>query len=429
MRKVNPTPARLWPAAAWVGILAGHVAAADAPANHGRFYFGAGAPPAGFQAVATNSAYSDAAGFGFEPGAAPAATPGAMTAAHGFQFSVRLPEGNYAVTATLGGGATAAETTVNAELRRLMVERVRTPAGGTETRKFIVNVRQPHLPTGGVVRLTEREKTAERRAWDDRLTLEFLGVNPAVAALEIAPVEVPTVFLIGDSTVCDQPTEPYNSWGQMLPRFFQPTVAVANHAESGESLAGALAKGRFNKIWSQFHAGDYLIVQFGHNDMKSTAADALEKYTENLRRVVAEARKRGGQAILCTPVSRRSFGPDGKIENSFRGYPEAVRLVAREENVPLLDLQQMGAALYEALGPEGSHRAFATAREGTHHGNYGSYEIAQCVLQALRQNQVPLARQIVPEFTGFDPAHPDSAANFRLPTGHPAAAVPPPPGN
>ncbi len=384
-----------------------------------RYGFGAAKPTPGYTQITPEMIYTAERACGFEPGVAVTAVArpegGAITSDRPFYFSQRLPEGNYRVTVTLGGGAVAAETTVNAELRRLMLERVPTEPGQVVTRQFIVNVRQPAIAGGGEVRLNAREKETERRSWDDRLTLEFLGRQPTVARLEIAPVTVPTVFLAGDSTVCDQPAEPYNSWGQMITRCFQPTVAIANHAESGESIAGALAKGRFNKIWSQLKPGDYLIIQFGHNDMKSSAANALDNYTDNLRKVVTEARRRGGIPLLCTPVSRRSFGEDGKIKNSFGGYPEAVRLVARDMNVALIDLQQMGAAFYEALGPDGSHQAFATARENTHHSDYGSYEIARCVLQSLRDNQVALANFILPEFTNFDPTHPDPITTFKVP--------------
>ena len=95
---------------------------------------------------------------------------------------------------------------------------------------------------GDQVHLKPREKTNEWWAWDDKLTLEFNGTHPALRSLEIEKADVPTVFLLGDSTVCDQPAEPWNSWGQMLPRFFKPEVAIANHAESGETIANSLAR-------------------------------------------------------------------------------------------------------------------------------------------------------------------------------------------
>src|SRR6185437_335962 len=142
----------------------------------------------------------------------------------------------------------ASDTTVKAELRRLMLEGVKTFDGKFETRTITVNTRTPAIAGGGAVRLKDREKTSEVWDWDDRLTLEFNGSHPAISAIEIAPApDVPTVFILGDSTVCDQPAEPWNSWGQMLPRFFKVGVAVANHAESGESIANSLKAQRFAK--------------------------------------------------------------------------------------------------------------------------------------------------------------------------------------
>lgn len=404
-------------------------------ATHYQFSFGSLERP-GWTRVTPAMTYANPPGFGLEPGGAAAEVntsngaprSSALTSERHFYFSAAAPEGNYKVTVTLGNPLAAAETTVNAELRRLMLEKVRTQAGQFQTRSFIVNVRQPVISTGGQVRLKGREQTNEMWAWDDRLTLEFIGTHPSVAAVEIEKAEVPTLFLIGDSTMCDQGSEPFNSWGQMITRFFQPVVAVANHAESGETIAASLGEKRFDKIWSVMKKGDYLFVQFGHNDMKDKATNALETYTGNLRKVVDEARNHGGIPVLCTSVSRRSFDDGGKIVNSFNGYPDAVRLVAREKNVPLIDLQQMGAAFYEALGPEASHRAFANARENTHHSDYGSYEIAQCVLQGIRQNNLPIAQFIVDEFKGFDPAHPDPFESFKLPAT-PTASSETPPGN
>jgi lysophospholipase L1-like esterase len=387
------------------------------------FKFSFRSPPVpGCIPVTPETTYSNQTGFGFEPGAdvkfvhGPGDKPGhAITSDKSFAFSVALPEGNYKVLVTLGNPQSAAETTVEAELRRLMLQQIRTQPGQFQTCSFIVNVRQPAIAGGGQVRLKDREKDKEKWAWDDRLTLEFLGDHPSISALEIQRADVPTLFILGDSTVCDQSGEPFNSWGQMLPRFFKPAVAVANHAESGESVASSLSAGRFQKVWSLMKRGDWLFVQFGHNDMKSRAANALQTYTGDLRKVVDQTRARGGFPVLCTPVSRRSFDAGGKITNSFGGYPDAVRLVAREKNVPLIDLQEMGAAFYQALGPEAAPRAFASPREITHHSDYGSYEIAQCVLQGIRQNNLPIARFIVDDFKGFDPAHPDPMDSFKLP--------------
>jgi lysophospholipase L1-like esterase len=369
----------------WLGL----VLLCTAAANARDFDFSKGIP-----------AYSKETGFGYEAGfAAGDGKP--------FFFSVDEPEGNYRVTVKFGDAKSASDNTVFAELRRLMIEQVKTEPAKFVTRSFLVNVRQP-----GAVRINDREKTMEAWAWDNRLTLEFNGAHPAVASVSIEKVDVPVLYLMGDSTVCDQPREPFNSWGQMITRWLKPEMVVSNQAESGESVAGALGKGRLQKIWESMKAGDYLFMQFGHNDMKSNAPDALERYTNDLRRVVDETRKRGGTIVLFTPVSRRSFDESGNITNSFRGYPDAVKLVAREKEVPLIDLQEMGAAFYEAMGPEASHRAFANMQENTHHSDYGSYEIAKCVLQRVRELELKLP--IMDEFMGFDPKKPDSFEVFTL---------------
>jgi lysophospholipase L1-like esterase len=350
--------------------------------------------------------YSTQSGFGYEPGFPPGDKP--------FFFSVDVPEGNYRVTVKFGAGERAGDNTVFAELRRLMLEDVHTEPGQFERRALLVNVRRPAIAGGGAVRVNDREKTTEAWAWDNRLTLEFNGPHPAVAMVEIERTESPVLYLMGDSTVCDQPSEPYNSWGQMITRFFKPTIVVSNQAESGESVAGALARGRFDKIWAGMNRGDYLFIQFGHNDMKSTAPDALERYTNDLRRVVDETRKRGGIPVLLTSVSRRSFNGEGKITNSFLGYPDAVKMVAKEKDAPLIDLQEMGARFYEALGPDASHQAFANPSENTHHSDYGSNQIARCVLQGIRNLNLPLASLITADFQRFDPSRPGRFEDFKM---------------
>ncbi|MEO7190028.1 MAG: rhamnogalacturonan acetylesterase [Vicinamibacterales bacterium] len=382
-----------------------------------KFSFGA-ENPSGYERVLPDTTYTQESGFGFEAGAGSA----------GF-FSARVSEGNYRVTVKLGHHQQSTDTTIYAELRRLMVEGVKTEAGAFTTRSFIVNVRRPDLGGGRTVRLKDREKGMEAWAWDDRLTIEINGAHPGVATMDIEKVTMPTVYLLGDSTMCDQPREPFNSWGQMLTRFLRPDVAVANHAESGEAIASSLTAGRFEKVFSLITKGDYLLLQFGHNDMKSTESDALPTYAAALRSIVDETRRHGATPVLITSVSRRTFDDAGRrIVDSFRGYTQAVREVAREKNVALIDLQMSSATFYEALGPETSHLAFATMQEGTHHSDYGSYEIVKCVLEGIRAAKLDLAKHIVADFRGFDPAKPDLPAAFSLPKS-PLATTAPPPGS
>ncbi len=342
---------------------------------------------------------------------------------------VSLPtpqEGNYRVTVTLGGEREST-TTVKAELRRLMVEAVHTAAGKFETRTFLVNVRTPQIPGGGEVRLKPREKAGEARAWDDKLTLEFIGTNPSVSAIEIEKADdVPTVFIAGDSTSTDQPTEPFNSWGQMLTRFLRPSIAVANHGESGESLKGFLGEGRWNKLLRMLRAGDYVLIQMGHNDQKEKGegVGAMTTYKADLKRFVADARAKGATPIIVTPMNRLTFNDAGKITNSLGDYPEAVRTVGREDEVPVVDLNAMSAPLYEALGPTDAHLLFA-GKDTTHHSDYGSYQLAKCIVESIRQQALPLAKFVVDGLPRYDPAHPDKMADFPVPAEPPANAAKP----
>ena len=388
--------------------------------------------------VAANLPYSNVPGYGYDSAPELKTADGSTLGDKPFFFSANVPEGNYKVTVTFGNEKAATDNVVNAELRRLMVEHVETKPGEFAMRSFIVNVRTPAIAgSDRKVRISGRESGQEIWAWDNRLTLEFNGAHPGISQVQIEKVEVPMIYVIGDSTVCDQDAEPYNSWGQMFTRFVKPVVAVSNHGESGESTAGALGKGRFDKIWAEMKKGDYLLMQFGHNDMKAPQPNAIDTFKSNLRKVVEETRARGGNMILFTPVSRRTFDADKKmITNSFivnkrpdypgDDYASAVKMIAEEMKVPLVDLQASSAKLYEALGDEASRKLFANAGENTHHSDYGSYEIAQCVVQLIKDGHPDLAKYIVDDFKGFDPSKPDPFESFKIPKSPRSMRLTPP---
>jgi lysophospholipase L1-like esterase len=304
------------------------------------FDFGAGEGPGCGAKVLPGTLYDDKLGYGFED------RPGSSAPVY---FSVRVPEeGNYRVTVTLGDHEAASVTTVKAELRRLMVEKVETRPGEFETRTFLVNVRTPRISTGDAVILRDREKTSEAWTWDGKLTLEFADARPAVRRIEIEKADsVPTVYIAGDSTSTEQAVEPFDSWGQMLTRFFKPEVAIANHAESGESLRSFIEEYRLAKLISLIRPGDYLLIQMGHNDQKETGAGvgAFTTYKASLKQFVAQAREHGATPILVTPVNRLTFAPDGTITNSLGDYPAAVRQAAREEGAALIDLNALSKTL------------------------------------------------------------------------------------
>ena len=383
-----------------------------------RYVFGDGAPGA-LSITAAAPAFDPARGYGLE-GAGEARIGHGVQSDAPFFFSAKVPEGNHKVTVVLGGDA-ASVTTVKSELRRLSLDQVAVPAGGSVTRTFIVNTRTPAYPGGPVKLKGPRESQQEAVAWDDRLTLEFNGQKPAVRSITIESVDVPTIYILGDSTSTDQMAEPYASWGQMFTGLFEPTVAVANHGESGESVGASISRGRFDKILAAIKPGDVFLVQFGHNDMKEVPRNpaAPQQYRDNLIAWMKAVQAKGATAAIITPVNRHSFR-DGVVTDSLAPYPQMAKDAAVATRVPVIDLHAMSKTLYEAMGDEGSwalfkHDADGSNRDGTHHNNYGAYVIARLVAQGLRDADLPIAGHLRKDLGPVDPAKPPSLAGFTLP--------------
>lgn len=401
--------------AGFIGALvwSGGAFAAEAPIR--RFHFEPGPVASGVQAVGADEIFSAERGYGFEPGSASA------------YFTTDLPEGNWRVTISLRGIAGGGFATVKAELRRLVLGPLPLAENETLTRTFIVNTRNPRIVArngsgagpGRVKLKAPRETTQEAWAWDDRLTLEVHGAT--LRSLEIAPASVPTVFLLGDSTVCDQSLEPFASWGQMLPRFFGPTVAVANHGESGETYRDSIGRGRIDKIIGVMQPGDYLLMQFGHNDQKQIAAGTggpFTTYQDEMKTHVAAVRRAGGIPVIVSPMERRRFDAGGKVDASLTDYAKAAQATAAAERVAFIDLNAMSRVLYAALGPEQSARAFAAPDgkvDNTHHNNYGAFLLARCVARGLVEAQLAVSRELLPEFRDFDPARPEPPEVVAIP--------------
>ncbi len=363
---------------------------------------------------------------GWEHGRAPALfSTDTCASDSSFFFSAPVAEGNYTVTVELGGPE-AVTTTVRAESRRLMVRPTATAAGATAKVTFNVNVRTPQYP-GGEVHRKPREMDSPN--WDTRLTLEFAGDRPSVRTIKIEPAskKVATVYLAGDSTVVDQDNEPWAAWGQMLPAFFGPDIVIANHAESGETIASFESENRFAKIFATIRKGDYLFFQFAHNDQKpGPGYVSPEQYTALLRKYIGMARQRGATPVLVTSTQRRTF-QDGKITDSLAPYPQLMRDLAASDHVALIDLNAMSKTLYEAVGEPNSRSLFVYApantypnqtealHDDTHFNSYGAYEMAQCVVLGIRQSVPALAAQLRKPLPTFNPAHPDDPAAVALP--------------
>ncbi|WP_210520284.1 rhamnogalacturonan acetylesterase [Hymenobacter terricola] len=437
-------------AAVATGTLLASAAAAQAPQTTFKFDFGPGKVAPGYQQVLPTAAYSDASGYGFDFGTTVTGTDRGgkdalrsdfVSSKQPFYFSVDLPEGNYNVTVTLGDAKGASSTFLKAESRRLLLETTATKPGQLLTQTFTLNVKSRRINDTETVSLKPRE--LHKLDWDDKLTLEFDGANPCLVALQIVPApQAVTVFLAGNSTVVNQDDEPWAAWGQMLPRFLKPGVAVANHAESGLTLGSFLGSKRLAKVLRVMKPGDYLFIEFGHNDQKDKGENdgAWKSYSERLHLFVQEARKKGGIPVLVTSTSRRTFGADGRIENSLGDFPAAARKVAEEEKVALIDLNAMSAKFYEALGPEESKKAFVhypantypgqpqALADNTHFNPYGAYELAKCVVEGIKANQLGLVKFLKNDTPAFDPARPDALANWGW-LDSPRSAVTKPDGN
>jgi lysophospholipase L1-like esterase len=391
-----------------------------------KFAFGSAPAPEGFTHVTSDDTFTNERGYGFESGASVVVGERSITSDKPFYFSARVPnEGNYRVTVTLGDTKAPSVTTIKAELRRLMVVKKETAAGAFEAVNFIVNTRTPKIAAVGDIKAGEvrlkapRETTQEAWAWDDLITLEFNNDHPAVSTIEITKVDVPTIFLIGDSTVCDQSREPFSSWGQSLPRFFKPVVAVANHGESGETYRDSIGRRRLDKMLSVMKPGDVMIMQFGHNDQKQRGEGMgpFLNYKAEIKAHVEAVRAHGGIPVVVSPMERRGFDENGKVRGSLADYAEGARQAAKELGTAFIDLNAMSIPFYEALGKDRAYLAFAGTgpnRDATHHDNYGSYELAKCIVQGIRDNKLDIAKFIIDEFNGFDPARPDDVDTFAL---------------
>ena len=421
----------------------------SAPQTSFKFDFGTGKTATGFLPVTPATVYTAARGYGFFPGTTlkaitrkghDALRSDFITHDQPFFFTVDLPEGNYNVTITLGDKSGTSTTTVKAECRRLMLEKVQTTLGKFETRTFTVHVRNSQIGnTGEKVRLKPRELNYLH--WDNQLTLEFNNTSPKVCAVEITKVDdAITVFLAGNSTVVDQDREPWAAWGQMIPVFFQPgKVAIANYAESGETLKAFAGEKRLAKVLSLIKPGDYLFIEFAHNDQKpgSSHLDAFTTYKEQLKLYISAARQKGAIPVLVTSMHRRRFDEQGHIVNTLENYPAAMRQTAQEEKVALLDLNQMSKIFYEALGPEKSKKAFVhypansfpgqdtELKDDTHFSTYGAYQLAKCVVEGIKTADLGIAPCLVKNLPVYNPAQPDQVENWQLPLSPPSAIIKP----
>lgn len=398
--------------------------------NHWKFSFGSQQNKA--ISIHKNQIFSEETGYGFDfvnidKVKIHSKKNGYCSADVPFYFSAKVPEGTYEVLITFGANKHTSETTVKAESKRLMLTAVKTAKKQEITKSITVNVKSIKIDDANSIRLKQR--SVGYLNWDDKLTLEFSGKYPAIKSIEIRPKKnFTTLFLAGDSTVTDQDGSPYASWGQMITNYVSNDLSVANYAESGASLISFKSTKRLDKILSLLQTGDYVGVEFGHNDQKrkGEGIGPWTSYTDLLHEFITKIRDKGGNPILLTPTQRRSFDKSGKITDTHKDYPDAMRKVAKDLNVPLIDLHAMTRTLYESWGPELSKKAFAQypantfpgqdkpLKDNTHFNEFGAHEIALCVLKGIMDQQLPIQKYVLDTSNSYDLEHPNAAKNWSI---------------
>lgn len=188
----------------------------------------------------------------------------------------------------------------------------------------------------------------------------------------VAPVRPITIFLAGDSTMAPKAPDkrPETGWGEMLGQYFQPDdVRIANRAMNGRSSKSFIAEGRWTAIADSLSAGDYVFIQFGHNDESKDKGDRYstpEEFTANLTRMIGDARAKGAIPVLFTPVERRRFDLSGRLQDTHGLYPGYTRAVARAQRVPLIDMQNASATILRSYGADSSAKLFLHLEKGEH---------------------------------------------------------------
>lgn len=348
------------------------------------------------EAIVVNhgDSYDETKGFGFDFGTCYSKLDSDETDRKPFYFSVRLPKGNYDVEVILGDRALKGDTSIKVETRMLICKPIHTEPGQFVKHKFSVNIKA--LQTGDPPKFKLEKQESSRLNWDDILTLEINGSNPAVHSLEIKENKsCKVMYLAGNSTLADQANEPYASWGQMITQYFREGTALANYAKSGMSVRSFITEGRFYELLNQMKPKDLLLMDFGHIDKKEIVINPLETFVKGLVFCIQNIRKQGGVPILVTPVNRNIFNKDGRLANSLGDFPEAMRKLSKKMRVPLIDQNLFSKFFFESLGPDKCNNVFCSCPANTwpdqpvplddrsHLSNYGAYVMAYFIVSKL----------------------------------------------
>lgn len=241
-----------------------------------------------------------------------------------------------------------------------------------------------------------------------KLTVLFLFLSIIISAQK-----KPTLFLIGDSTMSNKENpdkNPEHGWGQVLGQFMTNGIEIQNHAMNGRSSKSFRTEGRWATVEEQLKKGDYVIIQFGHNDQKvkdsTKFTNPYTQYRANLERYVNEARAKDATPILITSITRRNFNENGVLVDTHTDYPLVVRMVANDLKVPFVDMQLLTEQMEIAYGPENSKKLHLHFKEGenayypkgkaddTHLSRLGAETVAKLALKELKGLKIGLEKYI-----------------------------------
>ena len=244
---------------------------------------------------------------------------------------------------------------------------------------------------------------------------KILSLSLLVLAFTLPPQRKTKIWLIGDSSIADKEIRAYpeTGWGMPFHYFFDSTITVDNRAKNGRSTKTFIAEGLWQPVVDGMSEGDYVFIQFGHNDeVKTKASYTTEKeFSDNLARYIRETRNKKAIPLLITPVARRKFDGSGHVQGTHEAYSELVRAVAKQNNVPLIDLDRESQELLQQLGPEtskllynylspGEHPNYPDGRQDdTHFSELGACKMAEIVLSDIRKLNIPLASHIFQPLT------------------------------
>jgi len=239
----------------------------------------------------------------------------------------------------------------------------------------------------------------------------FAVLSIALLSFTLPPKKI-KIWLVGDSTMSDKKTEAYpeTGWGMPFKYFFDSTVVVDNRAQNGRSTKTFISEGRWQAVMDGLNEGDYVFIQFGHNDEVPTKVNSYvteDVFKSNLQKFIKEVRSKNGVPVLLTPVARRKFDSAGTVEETHEKYAAVVRTVAKEEKVLFIDLDEKSKALLQQFGVENSKLLFNQLQPGehpnypegkednTHFNELGARKMAELVLTEIKEQKFDIANRIV----------------------------------